>query len=99
MAEKKAVASTLIAGAVAKVLQQGAVKWGVGEHLALVRYCAMDAITQAEKDPASKGKPLGEIVGARLKAEFGKDPEIAYASNFQKLLEKSGDLKASGEYE
>ena len=99
MAEKKAIASTLAAGAVARVKEQGATSWGVDEHLAFLRYMAVDAYKSAAsmsaKNPAVK---VEDNFNTLLKDAYAKDPEIAYASNFQKLLVKAGELKAGGGY-
>lgn len=111
MAEKNAINSALITAAVAKVKEQktftGA--WGVGEHLACMRYVAVDAINSAsgeidawKKKPENAGKPepkVGEWVNGKLKAAFASDPEFAYASNFQKLLIKAKEIQAGSSYE
>lgn len=91
-------------------------KWGVWEHLAFLRYLVADAIGQAEKNinaaqvaaktPEEKAKAekmtLEDEVNSLLKATFKDNPEIAYASNFQKLLvalnEIPKEASASEEY-
>ena len=103
MAEKKSM-STLAAKAVALLKEQGASKWGTGEHLACLRYMTSDAYAQAvkatEKEPDLQKRlaAIGESVNAQLKAAFKEDPELGYASNFQKLLEKAGEIKVQTEY-
>lgn len=91
-------------------------KWGVGEHFACIRYMVRDAIAQAEKDinaaavaaktPAEKEAAekltLEDAVNNILRAAFNANPELAYASNFQKLLIALGEVPkeatASEEY-
>lgn len=115
MADKKTIGSVLASNAVARVKEQGsfAGAWGVDEHLACLRYMVVDAIKQApgmlEKSIASAKSPeekaqlakltLADQVNIELRKAFSSDPELAYASNFQKLLIKAGELKSSGGYE
>lgn len=102
MAEKKAIASTLLAGAFSRVKEQPgfAGAWGVDEHLAMLRYASTDALKSAQSMIAKDSKlELGATVNKLLKDAFAADPEAAYASNFQKLLVKAGELKAGGGYE
>jgi len=93
MAEKKTIASTLLAKANARVLEQQT-GWSNGHHLALLRYAADEAIAQA-----GGSKEVREKVNAILKAELGKDPEVAYASNWKKLLEKAGDIATAESFD
>lgn len=110
MAEKKSM-STRAAKAVAFIKSQSQFtgKWGTSEHLALLRRMAVDAILESAKD-ARLGKPMDEkqpsgpkwdtaaIVNADLREAFRADPELGYASNFEKLLVKCGELATAGEY-
>jgi len=91
MAEKNSI-STAAAKAVAKVKEGKAFegKWGVGEHLACIRYLVMDAMAEAKLD-AEDVKTVNE----KLKEAFKANPELAYASNFQKLLISHGEIKAA----
>ena len=99
MAEKKSLASTLLAGAVARVKEQGATTWGAGEHLAFLRYAALDAYKSAQSMASKQpGTKVEDHMAKLLKDAFSGDPEVAYASNLQKLLVKSGDIKAGGDY-
>ena len=102
MAEKKSM-SGLAAKAVARVKGQRAAlsEWGVAEHMACLRYMTLDAIAEAERKPDVKvGKEkLIDAVSASLKAAFAEDKELAYASNFEKLLRKCGELESSEAYE
>lgn len=115
MPEKKTM-SLAAAAAVAWVKDQPsyAGAWGVGEHLALTRRMAIDALEPAQKmvgQPVMRdGKPLVKdgkpvvhdlksALNTVLKAAHAADPELAYASNFQKLLVKCGEIQAGSEYE
>lgn len=102
MAEKKSM-STLAAKAVARVKGQSAFagNWGVSEHLSCLRYMTCDAIADAERKPEVKSgkEKLVDAVSAVLKAAFAEDKELAYASNFEKLLKKAGELSESQAYE
>lgn len=110
MAQKKVINSALLAKAVAKVKEGKSFmgKWGVGEHLACMRYAAVDALADAESTmkvhnakPENKDKQIkfADAYNAVLKQAFASDPEFAYASNFQKLLVASGEIKETSEYD
>lgn len=109
MADKKtSIASSLVAGATAKVLEQGAKNWLKPEHLAMLRYMAQDAIRQCPTVRAAMIKSAAtdeakaqiakltdaDLVGQALKAAFTADDECAYASEFKKLLQRAGDIPA-----
>lgn len=109
---KKNTMSTLAAGAVARVKGQAGFTgaWGTREHLACMRYMALDALSSATKDkrlgqPVDAQKPDGAkwtiegLVDAQLKSAYNADPELGYASNFEKLLQACGEVKTAGEYE
>ena len=62
------------------------------------------ALDKAGKPLVDKdGKPvvvtLAKAVNAILKAAFDADPELGYASNFDKLLKKMGEIPEGNEYE
>lgn len=108
--KKKSIASSLVAGAVAKVMEQGAKDWVKREHLAMIRYLAMDAVRQcktvreamvkAAVTPEAKAQVEkltdADLVGQALRKAFESDDEIAYASEFKKLLVASGELATAG---
>jgi hypothetical protein len=110
MAEKKSM-STRAAKAVAMVKSQPQFqgKWGVSEHLACLRHMSVDSVREMSKD-ARLGKPMddkkpdgpkwgiAELVNEDLRATFRADPELGYASNFEKLLVKCGDLQKADDY-
>ena len=103
MKTEKKTMSGLAAKAVARVKGQPgfAGSWGVAEHLACLRYITMDAMADAANNPEVKaGKlKLPDAVNAALKLAFSADPELAYASNFAKLLVKTGELTEASQYE
>jgi len=99
MPDKKSI-GTLAAKSVARVKEQSRFngKWGVAEHLACLRYMALDALAQETGRKAKDGETLAPVqdrFNAVLQEAFKCDPELAYASNFQKLLIKAGELEAA----
>jgi hypothetical protein len=97
MRNEKKTMTVLAAKAVARVKGNPAFpgSWGVGEHLAALRFMAVDALADAANKPEVKAgkEKIGDAFNGILKTAFAADPELAYASNFQKLLVKTGELK------
>ena len=90
-------------------------RWGVGEHLALHRRLTIEVLPDAAKlvgtpivgkdgKPLMKeGKPvvmdLATAINKLLREVHAADPELGYASNFDKLLKKCGEIAESSDYE
>lgn len=94
MAESKIHAIT--EQAVKKLASQNPKKYGAKEHFAVLRYISCLAFEQAMKQPEADRE---KYFNNTLAEVYAKDTELAYASNFQKLLAKEKLLSAAEEQE
>lgn len=109
MADKentKFEASTKLESAISMVLESNPQKWGASQHMALLRYLALQCSNMAKAVPGEingkkclvlDGKPVDEIVikWDTLKEEFSQSGKLAECANFYKWLQDCGNMKAA----